>query len=204
MHQLKKRYFFIFVLLLSAVLISSCTDSKTQSIPVSSAYPSATRAYISSFYQPYDFTFAKEENYAGYPLVTASSPDGMASLQLLGQEDNLQSARVLIYLPIDADYEFANQQYTYFDLLLTSVFGDSWPAMEEWLITATNSIAEHSNTSLMGGALVSTPYSTDAGDLAANMYVRLDEDEKGFIMGLVLGDWLDDIGYDPAQAVWEP
>lgn len=36
------------------------------------------------------------------------------------------------------------------------------------------------------------------------MYVRLDEDENGFIMALVLGDWLDDIGYDPTRSVWEP
>ncbi len=32
----------------------------------------------------------------------------------------------------------------------------------------------------------------------------LDEDENGFIMALVLGDWLDDIGYDPTHSIWEP
>ncbi|NMB62729.1 MAG: hypothetical protein GYA18_10380 [Chloroflexi bacterium] len=203
MHQLRKLVIFIAIILLDAALIGSCTDASIKSIPLSNAYPAATRLYISSHYLPYDFRFAEEKRYAGLPLVTAISPDGMANLQLLGEEDDIQSARILIYLPIDADYEFANQQYTYFGLLLNSILGDD-AGMDEWLVDATNSIAERSNTSLMGGAIASTPYSTDAGDLAVNMYVRLDEDENGFIMALVVGDWLDDIGYDPAHSVWQP
>lgn len=203
MRQTNKLAIFIIVSLLSVTLISSCSDAGVKSIPLSSAYPAATRSYISSYYLPYDFSFTEEERYAGLPLVTATSSDGMANLQLLGEQDDIQSARILIYLPIDAEYDFANQQYTYFDLLLNSIFGDD-ASMSEWLVNATNSIAERSNTSLIGGAIASTPYSTDAGDLAVNMYVRLDEDENGFIMALVLGDWLDDIGYDPTHSIWEP
>jgi hypothetical protein len=56
----------------------------------------------------------------------------------------------------------------------------------------------------MGGATVTTPRSTAAGELPVSLYVRMDKDEKGFVMGLVVGDWLEDIGYDPAQNVWKP
>jgi hypothetical protein len=94
--------------------------------------PQPTRSYISSYYLPYDFSFTEEERYAGLPLVTATSPDGMANLQLLGEQDDIQFRRILIYLPIDAEYDFANQQYTYFDLLLNSIFGDDASMVNGW------------------------------------------------------------------------
>ena len=205
MQKHSSRLIILSSLILAVILLSACSgSSKVDSIPIAEAFPDATREEISNAFLPYDFDFVEEKTYSGQPIVTAQSPDGAASLQLLGSAEELQAARVLIYLPIDASYEYADQQYTYFELLLNSVFDDNWPAMQEWLITATNSIAEHTTASLQGGATVTTPHFTDAGELAASLYVRLDDDSNGFVMGLVIGDWLKDIGYDPQLGVWEP
>jgi hypothetical protein len=205
MQKFTFRFLSILIIIACSFCSSACSGSgKVDFIPITSAFPDATHTSISSAFESYGFTFREANEYKGTQLVTAVSPDGLASLQLLGSADEVQAARVLIYLSVDATYEYANQQYTYFDLLLTRVFADTWPAAEEWLITATSSISERNNTSLMGGATVTTPRSTAAGELPVSLYVRMDKDEKGFVMGLVVGDWLEDIGYDPAQNVWEP
>lgn len=192
-------------LIIITIVLSACSgSSKVDSITVAEAFPHATRETISSAFRTYNFNFNEEDTYSGQPIVTAASPDGIASLQMLGAAEDIQAARTFIYLPIDASSEFADQQYVYFQLLLTSIFKDTWPAMEEWLLTATYSIAERSNASLQGGATVTTPFFSEAGDLAVSLYVRLDQDGNGFLMGLVVGDWLKDIGYDPTRNVWEP
>lgn len=188
------------------IFSSACSGSgKIDSITIAQAYPDVTHEEIIQVFVPYDFEFSEERKYSGQTLVSAVSADSAASLQLLSDaNEELQAARILIYLPIDASYEYADQQYTYFELLMTSVFHDNWPAMHEWLITATNSIAERSTASLQGGASVTTPHFTDAGELAVNLYVRLDNDSNGFVMGVVIGDWLKDIGYDAQLGVWKP
>ncbi len=192
-------------LVFALIFSGACSgSSKIDSITIAQAYPDATREEIINAFLPYNFDFAEEKTYSGQPMITAVSPDGAASLQLLGPAEDLKAARVLIYLPIEASYEYADQQYTYFELLMNSVFQDNWPAMHEWLITATNSIAEHTTASLQGGATVTTPHFTDAGELAASLYVRLDGDSNGFVMGLVIGDWLKDISYNAQLGVWKP
>jgi hypothetical protein len=193
----------VLLVLFSLSLITGCSRN-FNSIPVTGAFPDATPANIRSDFEALGFSFAESAEYEDYTLTSAVSPDGMASLQIVGGENETQAVRVLIYLSVEATSEYANQQYLYFDQLFTSVFGDTWPAAEEWLITATTSISERNNTSLMGGASVTTPRPTDAGELPVSLYVRMDKDGKGFIMGLVVGDWLDDIGYNPAKNVWEP
>ena len=188
-------------LVFALIFSSACSgSSKIDSITIAQAYPEVTQDEIMQAFVPYDFTFAEQRKYSGQTLVSAVSADGAASLQLLSADENLQAARILIYLPIDASYEYADMQYTFFELLMNSVFHDNWPAMHEWLITATNSIAERSTASLQGGASVTTPHFTDAGELA----VRLDGDRNGFVMGVVIGDWLKDIGYDAKIGVWKP
>lgn len=197
------RFHFLFILLTCALLISACSG-KIDSIPVTSAFPDATQSNIRSAFEDLGFTFGKTQAYEGYELITGVSPDGLASLQLVGNGEEVQAVRILIYLSVDATYEYANQQYTYFDLLLTRVFADTWPAAEEWLITATTSISQRNNTSLAGGASVTHQQATTAGDVPVSLYVLMDKDGKGFVMGVVIGGWLDDIGYDPAQNVWKP
>lgn len=193
-------------LVFALIFSSACSgSSKIDSITIAQAYPEVTQNEIMQAFVPYDFTFAEQRKYSGQTLVSAVSADGAASLQLLSDaNEELQAARILIYLPIDASYEYADMQYTFFELLMNSVFHDNWPAMHEWLITATNSIAERSTASLQGGASVTTPHFTDAGELAVSLYVRLDGDSNGFVMGVVIGDWLKDIGYDAQLGVWKP
>lgn len=193
----------LFILLTCTLFISACSG-KIDSIPVTSAFPEATQTNIRTAFEELGFTFETESEYKGYELVTGVSPDGLASLQLLGNAEEVQAVRILIYLSVDVTNEYANQQYVYFDQLFTSVFGDTWPAAEEWLITATSSISERNNTSLMGGASVTHQQATSAGDLPVSLYVLMDKDGEGFVMGVVIGDWLDDIGYDPAKNVWKP
>lgn len=197
------RFHFLFILLACALLSSACSG-KIDSIPVTSAFPDATFTNIRSAFEKLGVTFGETREYKGYELVTGVSPDGLASLQLVGNSEEIQAVRILIYLSVEATNEYANQQYTYFDLLLTSVFADTWPAAEEWLITATTSISQRNNTSLAGGASVTHQQTTTAGDLPVSLYVLMDKNGEGFVMGVVIGDWLDDIGYDPLQNVWEP
>ncbi|MGV8027059.1 MAG: hypothetical protein AB2L18_10925 [Anaerolineaceae bacterium] len=193
----------LFILLVCSLFISACS-SKIDSIPLTSAFPDATQTNIRSAYEQLGFTFGETRKYKGYELVTGVSPDGLASLQLLGTTEEVQAARILIYLSVDATNEYANQQYVYFEQIFSSVFADTWPAAEEWLITATSSISERNNTSLIGGASVTHQEATAAGDLPVSLYVLMDKDSEGFVMGVVVGDWLDDISYDPVQNVWKP
>lgn len=193
----------LFILLACTLFFSACSG-KIDSIPVTSAYPDVTQASVRSAYEDLGFTFGTASQYEGYELVTGVSPDGLASLQLLGNAEDVQAVRILIYLTVDATNEYANQQYVYFDQVFTSVFGDTWPSAEQWLITATTSISQRNNTSLAGGASVTHQQSTPAGDLPVSLYVLMDKNGEGFVMGVVIGDWLDDIGYDPAQNVWKP
>jgi len=193
----------LFILLACTLFFSACSG-KIDSIPVTSAYPDVTQASVRSVYENLGFTFGTASQYAGYELLTGISPDGLASLQLLGNAEDVQAVRILIYLTVDATNEYANQQYVYFDQLFTSVFGDTWPSAEQWLITATTSISQRNNTSLAGGASVTHQQATTAGDLPVSLYVLMDKDGEGFVMGVVIGDWLDDIIYDPIQNVWKP
>jgi hypothetical protein len=87
--------------------------------------------------------------------------------------------------------------------LLLTVFDESWPEMTTWMNDATDIIVERSNTSLIGGASTTISHTTEAGDLAVSLYVRLDEDEGGFLMAVVIGDWLDGIAFDPARNSWD-
>ena len=193
----------LFILLACTLFFSACSG-KIDSIPVTSAYPDVTQASVRSAYEELGFTFGTTSKYEEFELITGVSPDGLASLQLLGNAEHVQAVRILIYLTVDATNEYANQQYVYFDQLFTSVFGDTWPSAEQWLITATTSISQRNNTSLAGGASVTHQQATAAGDLPVSLYVLMDKNGEGFVMGVVIGDWLDDIGYDPAKNVWKP
>lgn len=192
-----------FILLACTLFFSACSG-KIDSIPVTSAYPDVTQASVRSVYEELGFTFGTASKYEEFELITGVSPDGLASLQLLGNAEHVQAVRILIYLAVDATNEYANQQYVYFDQLFTSVFGDTWPSAEQWLITATTSISQRNNTSLAGGASVTHQQATAAGDLPVSLYVLMDKDGEGFVMGVVIGDWLDDISYDPVKNVWKP
>lgn len=184
------------------VLVAGCS-AKINSIPLTSAFPDATLENILSAFQAPAFTFSESRAYKGSELITGVSPDGMSSLQVVVSGEDVLAARSLIYLSIDASAEYANAQNEHLILLISTIFGDSWPA-KEWIITATNSIAQRNAASLMGGASVTTERETGAGIVPVSLYVRLDENNQGLVMGVVIGDWLDDISYDPAKNVWEP
>ena len=189
-------------LLLCTLLIASACSGKTNSVPVTSAFPDATLSVLRSAFENADFSFDPVGEYDGYELTTAVSSDGLASLQILGNGEEVKTARILIFLPIDANTEYANAQNEHLVLFLDTVFGKSWPA-EEWIFTATTSITTRSNTSLRGGATETTNRETDAGDLPVSLYVHLTEKDEGIVMGVVIGDWTKDIEFDPAQNSWD-
>lgn len=188
--------------LLTACAGSSNVDSVSISSVVSASYD--TREYIIRFFRPYEFSTPDEIIYSGLPLVTATSPDGRADLQMLGPEEDIQSARVLIYLPLDAANNYAEHQREYLEILLTSVFLYSWPDMEEWLDNAIDRASGRSDGALEDGVKIATRRTTPAGEIAVTLYVRYLEDDQGFVMGVIIGDWLEDIKYDPVLNTWQP
>ncbi len=196
------RIILLFALLFSVLLITPACSGKINSIAITQAFPDATLSALRSAYNEADFSFEPMEDYNGYELTRAVSADGLACLQILGNDEEVQAARILIYLPIEASAEYANAQNEYLTLLLDTVFGDSWPA-EEWIFTATTSISTRSNASLRGGATETTNREIDAGELPISLYVRLTENDEGIVMGVVIGDWTKDINFDPAQNSWD-
>ncbi len=141
----------LFALFFGVLLITPACSGKINSVAITKAFPDATLSALRGAYEEADFSFEPVEEYKGYELTRAVSPDGLANLQVLGTGDEVLAARILIYLPIDATAEYANAQNDHLTLLLDTIFGDSWPA-EEWIFTATTSISTRSNTSLRGGA----------------------------------------------------
>lgn len=191
----------LFGILLGFVILSACSG-KIDSIAVTKAFPSATLSTIRSAFVEKGFSFNSLGKYKSYELTTAVSPDRYANLQVLTTGEEVQAARVSIYLPIDATSEYANAQNEYLMLLLNIVLGESWPA-ENWIYTATSAIASHSNASLQGGATETTNYQTGAGEIPLSLYVRLNANEDGLIMAVVIGDWVKDIQFDPTTMTWD-
>lgn len=192
----------LFTLLLCVLFITPACSGKIDSIAITKAFPDATLSSLRSAFEESDFSFEPVGEYKGYELTTAVSPDGLACLQVLGTGEELQAARILIFIPIDATTDYANAQNDHLALLLNTVFGDSWPA-EEWIYTATSAIASHSNASLRGGTSETTNYETDSGELPMSLYVRLTENDEGIVIAVVIGDWTKDIQFDPAQNSWD-
>lgn len=203
MHPFSKKNMVFLCGLFYIVLLTACAGGKVESIPISDAFPALTPNAIFIDFEEYGFVTPENHPETNSQISSAPSPDGQAILQTRSSSDHLEATRISIYLPIDSDYTYATQQYVYMYQLLLTVFNESWPEMTTWMNDATDIIVERSNTSLIGGASTTTIRTTEAGDLAVSLYVRLDEDEGGFIMAVVIGDWLDGITFDSARNSWD-